>query len=241
MCCVLAFLPSSRSGAFLCKQLLLHSHHFTSHSTFLSIDSDVNALIRFTWPSYMSLYSHIHCKYNRTQLLLFLLFLNVSETHQSSSCNVRIVFKHRRELREWAWHHSVMFAEKTQYMFLMLCARWIKRRWFWWARKNHYSTQNYKIQGCKILFITNSIWRRSRWGWGWEVPDKKVETFFFGELHFLIEIYSRILAFPVTKKWYKCQRWDLSQRKIKISVCIDTKNLNFSLYLYLNLYFYFDL
>ena len=58
----------------------------------------------------------------------------------------------------------------------------------------------------------------------------------------LIKIYSRILAFPVTKKWYKCQRWDPSQRKIKISVCIDTnRNLNFSLYLYLNLYFYFDL
>ena len=136
----------------------------------------------------------------RQTATFFLLFLNVSETHQSSSCNVSIVFKHRRELREWAWRHSAMFAEKTQYMFLMLCGQWIKRRWFWWAHKNHYSTQNYKIQGCKILFITNSIWRRSRWGWGWEVPDKKVETFFFGELHFLIEIYSRILAFPVTIK-----------------------------------------
>ena len=137
---------------------------------------------------------------------------------------MRIVFKHRRELREWAWRHSAMFAEKTQYMFLILCGQWIKRRWFWWAHKNHYSTQNYKIQGCKILFITNSIWRRSRWGWGWEVPDKKVETLV--NFTFDKNLFQNI-GFPRhNKNWYKCQRWDLSQR-----------NLNFSLYLYLDLYF----
>ena len=51
------------------------------------------------------------------------------------------------------------------------------------------------------------------------------------------------IGFPChNKNWYKCPRWNLSQRKIKIFVYIDTnRNLNFSLYLYLNLYFYFDL
>ena len=157
--------------------------------------------------------------------LLFAISERLNEIHQSCSCNVRIVFKHRRERREWAWRHSAMFAEKTQYMFLILCGQRIKRRWFLWARKNHYSTQNYKIQGCKILFITNSIWRRSRW----EVPEKKLKfcslndilwwTPFFGRnlfwiIGFLCQNYhwckiNQRLAWILSLVWMRCQ-WENS-------------------------------